>query len=519
MPTDLIIQKHASRVDSVRAKLAAVAWKEGLSAFITNGVPFSFSSGHVLADGIAYLVDALAQDSDDITVMELGAGIGYLSSFCLDTLSQRFPDSYRKSRFVVTDGAPALVQDAESRGVLSQHAPKSRFAVADLRDHHTILAEKPRMLILSYLIDAICPEHTLQQEHSLFEARIQSVIRDDLAVYDGAVWPPRILDAQAIVGLLTDQDSLTPELGRRIVPHIEESWSWTVDDDADGQGPMVNSRRDVVRNLCEVLSSMPEESVVVVTDFGYVEPEEITPSEMMTEYGLCAFWAVFFGEIQEIAKGFGFETFIQAGEEGETHTLVIYKGEKADGLFDAFVTGFEDMVSDRPRYVLYNLEEDAGLSEIHKALDTIEETMPEADVNSYGNLSRFAHLLLQFGDVERAVVYAQRCVERYPEVAAPEMTILGSAEGRKGNLAYAETCFLRAIDVADGYAEAHLGLSGVYKARKDWEQYFSCIKAYLRTADCDVVEVVSGIAETLKGTELNEEAERADAWLVSLTEV
>jgi len=514
MANDLIIQPPVSRADSVRARLAALAWKEGLSAFITNGVPFSFSSGRVLADGIAHLVDALAQDADDITVMELGAGIGYLSSFCLDTLASQFSDTYEKSRFVVTDGEKTLVRDAASRGVLDRHTSRARFAVSDLRDHDSILSQHPRMLILSYLIDATLPEHGLQRDDGFYVARIQTVIQDDVSVCDGGVWPPRVLDAVAIVALLTDRfESIAPELGRKIAPFVEESWSWEVEATPKAQGEMLNSRRETVHNLCVLLSSMPDESMAVVTDFGYVGPGEISPSEMMTEYGLCAFWAVFFTEIQEIARTSGFETFLLAGDEGETHTLAIYKGEYPDRMHEAFTAGFDGMVSDRPRYVLYNLEEDAGLPEIHEALEKIEETMAEADVNSYGNLSRFAHLLLQFGDVGRALIYANRCVEHYPEVAAPEMTILGSDAGGRGDLASAEALFLQAIDVAAGYANAHLGLSGVYKARGDWDRYFISIKEYLRSADCDVVEVMKGVASTLKGTELDAASVEAEEWL------
>ena len=111
-----IIQPAVPRSESVRARLAALAWEEGLSAFVTNAVPFSFSSGRVLAGGIAHLVNALAEDEESITVMELGAGIGYLSAFCLDSIADRFPETYQKSQFLVTDGEARLVRDAESRG-------------------------------------------------------------------------------------------------------------------------------------------------------------------------------------------------------------------------------------------------------------------------------------------------------------------------------------------------------------------------------------------------------------------
>jgi hypothetical protein len=515
MSEQIVIQPPVPRAESVRARLADLAWEEGISAFVTNGVPFSFSSGRVLASGLADLVNALAMDRDQIRVMELGAGIGYLSSFSLDALKERFPEAYEKASFVVTDGAESVVRDAESQGVLSRHPDRAHFAVADLRDRSTILDEEPCLLVMSYLVDAIPPRHLERREDGVFTARIQTSIPGSLTLVDGQYWPPRALTASEISQLLQNPtDKLTPALARKIVPHLEEQWSWVPEETGQVPGVMLNSRSEAVLEICSVLADMPAESAVVVTDFGYTVSEEIPLNEMMTEYGLCAFWAVAFDEIQEIAASYGFTTMIQAGDEGETHTLLIYKGENTDLLCRAFQAGFEDMVSDRPRYVLYNLEEDCTLEDVHAAIEKIESTMPADDVDSYGNLARFAHLLLQFGDVTGAVGFAKRCVTLFPEVAAPEMTILGSAEGRSGNLAAAEVLFKRALDVAPALGNAHLGLSGVYKARQDWDGYFTHIVAYLQTANCDEREVMAGIAETLAETPLTQVADEAKQWLL-----
>ena len=132
-PEHILVQGPVSRGESVRTRLAQLAWREGISAFVTNNVPFSFSSGRLLAGGLAHLIDALAEH-DDVTVMELGAGIGYLSAFSLDALRDRFPEAYERSTFLVSDGEPSLVEAAESRGVLRDHRERSQFTIADLRD-------------------------------------------------------------------------------------------------------------------------------------------------------------------------------------------------------------------------------------------------------------------------------------------------------------------------------------------------------------------------------------------------
>ena len=516
----IVIQGPATRAESVRAKLAELAWEEGLSAFVSNSVPFSFSSGRVLANGIAEVLSELAQGSDDLKVMELGAGIGYLSAFCLDALERDDPDGYAKATFVVTDSAESLIRDAQTCGVLNRHGDHAEFRVSDLRDHESIQSHTPRVLLLSYLIDAIPPRHLERKVDGVHSARIETQIPSDLEVYDCDAWPPDVLDAKEIAERLANPgERLTPALARKLVTDLSESWSWSLDDeDTVTDGVVLNGRQREIQSLLDLMVGMPEDCAIVVTDFGYVSSEEIELNEIMTEYGLCAFWAVAFDEIASLAKSRGISVALHAGEEGETHTILLYRGERWGAVETAFRAGFEDMVSDRPRFVLYNLEEDATIDDIREAVEKIEGTMPIEDIESYGNLARFAHLFLQFGDVEAATRYAERCVELFPEVAAPEMSILGSAAGRNGDLAAAEVLFRRAVEVAPGHPASHLGLSGVYRARQDWPRYFEAIRNYMRVEDCDVQEVMSGIAATLDGTELQSEADIARDWVAAQTE-
>lgn len=514
---DILVQGPVPREDSIRARLANLAWDEGLSAFPMNGVPFSFSSGRVLAEGVAQVVKALADEP--LRVLELGAGIGYLSAFCLDALQRDTPDIYAKTDFVVTDSSDALVRDAQSVGVLSRHSGRATFGVSDLRNPESILEHRPRLILMSYLIDAIPPLHLEQREDGVYAARIETRVPDGLTIVDGGCWPPAVLGSQDLASLLgADPIDLSPELARKIVPCLQETWSWERTEAAAIAGSMLNSRHELAVALCDLISKLPDDSAVLITDFGYTKSDEIELNEMMTEYGLCAFWAVAFDELKSVAESRGLATMLKAGEEGETHTLLIYKGDRGERVHQAFVAGFEEMVSDRPRFVLYNLEEDATLEDVKTAIRTIETTMPEQDVNSYGNLARFAHMLLHFGDVALATRYARRCVELYPEVAAPEMAILGSSEGRAGQLAAAEAFFNQALTIAPGCANAYLGLSGVYRAREDWDRYFESVKGYLRTGDADAVSQMTALADTLEGTRLDGVAKEARAWVAGFWE-
>jgi len=491
-----------------------LAWEEGLSAFVTNQVPFSFSCGRVLAEALSHLVRGLAEDSDEVVVMELGAGIGYLSNYCLDVLAESDPVTYKKSRFLVTDGQPEVVADAKRLGVLSGHGTRANFAVADLRDPDLILAEAPRLLILSYQVDAIPPSHLEQREDGVYEGNVETTVPESATFFDGLVWPPRKVTASEIVELLGGGvEEMTPVLGRRIVSLVKETWSWQPTDQKIVTGSLLNSRQDLVHELCDLLGNLQDDSAILITDFGYVKANPTVVEELMTEYGLCAFWAVAFLEIIAIAQASGYEVMLNPRDEGGTHTLLIYEGDRIDRMRVAFTDGFKGLEADRPNQILDALTNDSTVEEVKAAVKLIEETFPEEEINTYGNLSSIAHLLLPCDDIEGAAAYARKCVDLYPAVAAPELAILGSVAGKNGEFDEAVAYFNQTIDVSPGFANGYMGLCEVYRTQQKWPQYFETMKRLMSITDCDVVDVMERIAETLVDTELSAEAEVASRWL------
>lgn len=515
MSGNLVIQKAVPRSESVRAKLAELAWEDGVSAFIANQVPFSFSSGRTLATALTHIIRGLGQAASDVVVMELGAGVGYLSKHCLDVLADEDPEAYHTTSFVVTDAEDGIVRDALERGVLNDHADRARFHVASLHDVDSIVSERPRLLVMSYLVDAIPPAHIEQDEHGTREARIETSLAKDASVFDGGVWPPEKLGATDIAERLRSAD-LTTVLARRIVPKLAESWSWVPAKEA----PCVNhtrfnSRTETIRLLCRLLDDLPDESGIVVVDFGYLNGEPAGRDDVMTEYGLCAFWAVAFAEIIEIAYAAGYEAMLSPGREGETHTLMIYKGRRVERMREAFAAGFAGMNTSPVTDVLDDLPDDATLDTVQAAVDSALEALPEIELTSYGNLSRLAHLLLSHGDLEGATPFAQQCVSMYPEVAAPEMAILGAVSAGQGEMEAARAFLERAIEIAPGFANAYFGLSELERALGDWEGYLGTMKALLAQTDCDVVDAMRRIASVLAETPMSETAAEAERWLAA----
>ena len=498
------IQEPVPRAETLRARLAAMAWREGTSTFVTNEVPFSYSSGSLLAKSIADLVcDRAGRVAGTVRVMELGAGLGYLSRHVMDRLRDASPDVYGRCEFVVTDGSTEVVREMQARGILAVHSGRVTVRVADLRDPETITGFRPHVVMMSYLLDSIPPQ-VVSEEGAV---EIATSISNEATLANTATWPPRFLVGDALQDALKEPERLAVAVARRASGLLVES-------PRSSQPTFRNQRPEIVDLLTGVLRGLPDEALMVITDFGYADEHASAPfAELMTDYGLCAFWAVFFHELAVGARVGGFSASLHRGHEGGTHTMAIYSPSEETALQQAFRSAFDGVESDRPATVLYALEEDASPEDVLAAVEKIERTMGSEEVDSYGNLSRFVHLLLPFGHVREAERYARRCFDLYAEIAAPEAAILGSLVGRRGNLDEAKEWFERSIQIAPGYGPGHHGLAGVSRMRADWQTYYGAMQSYIEACDGDLFAPMLSVAETLEGTPLDAEGREARQWL------
>ncbi len=498
------IQEPVARPQTLRARMAASAWREGTATFVTNEVPFSYSSGPLLAKSIAELVHERAKRTrGPIRVMELGAGLGYLSRHVLDRLRDEAPEVYGQCEFIVTDGTADVAEEVEARGIFQTHGDRVSTGVADLRELDTIVARQPHVVLMSYLLDSI-PPRVVSEEG---EVEIATSISSDATLADTSVWPPRFLTGEDLRNSMADPDDLEVAVARRAAGLLVES-------PRSGESTFRNQRPEMVDLLSDVQRGLPDDALMVVTDFGYAGEKASSPfAELMTEYGLCAFWGVFFYELAVGARVAGYSASLHRGHEGGTHTMAIYGKSEEEAVRRSFKSAFDGVVSDRPALVLYALEEDAEPEEVLAAVEKIERTMASEEVESYGNLSRFVHLLLPFGYVREAERYARRCFDLYPEIAAPEASIIGSLVGRTGDLDEAKMWFDRSIEIAPGYSHGHHGLAGIGRMREDWTTYYEAMRRYVETCEGDLFAPMLSLAETLEGTSLHAAGREARQWL------
>lgn len=494
MSTEVIqVQEAVTRAESVRQRLANSAWGTGTSAFVAHGVPFSFTTGPALAERVFELASFLAGE-DGLTVYDLGAGTGYLTRHVVEALLAKDPSLAAACRFVATDTSERMV---EVMGDVFDGLPKEARGRVDVRVEDVLSPESgvegPSILLMSYLIDAIPPQHAVAADDGIQEVLIETFLTADAEVLDASVWPPRVLNGEALADVLqSSPESLSPGAVLQVLPFLLEG---AVEGDVipglqdQVVLPLMNTRPAFCAVLRDLVSRLSEESLILVTDFGYSGmnvPEGF--EELMTEYGATTCYAVFFEEILEAASEGGGTCCLIPGSPGGTHTLGIYKGDRTDAFVAMFSEVFEKEAFQIELDQTTNLEDTLSVEEQVRGRGL--------DRASYSHLANLAHLSAKHGSNALSAEYAECCDRRYGLIAAPEQLLLGDLAMGRGDVDEALRWYTRAQETAPTYGSVHLKAAEVYLERNQVDAYAEAMRAYIRVTNEPVSAHVRWLCES-----------------------
>lgn len=511
------VQGPVSRPDSVRQRLANASWETGASAFVANGVPFSFTTGPVLAECVCDLATFLAEDPSarSLTLHDAGAGTGYLTRHVIEALAQRAPDLARACRYVASDISAESV--AAMPGVFSD-LPRDleervTARIGNALSSGDMVGPGPSLVLMSYLIDAIPPVHLVQSGDEVHEAFVQTWVAADRPVMDASSWPPRVLEGEALaVVLRSAPESLSPGAALQVLPLILEGSveGPPPNDRVAGAGwappsiPFFNARPDVAEAINDLVDRLDEESIVLITDFGYSGTQVPSRFEvLMTEYGATACYAVFFDELGAAAEAAGATWRLRSGEGGGTHTMAIYKGAREAAFHRQFDTSFGRVDPDREIGALASLGEDASLEDVLAAERHVKETVASPELSSYANLANLAHLLAAYSQEDAARAYAMDCQARYGVIAAPEQLLLGDLAAKEGDLDVALGWYERARTTAPTFGPSHIKAAEIYLTLGRPADYGGAMKAYVRVTDEPVWAHVEWLTKLADGVPAN----------------
>jgi hypothetical protein len=502
------VQGPVGRPDSIRQRLGNAAWGTGATAFVANGVPFSFTTGPELAARVCDLTVFLAEarDESSVTLHDVGAGTGYLTRHVIEALAERDPKLARSCEYVASDNSQEMVSAMASVLTDLPLGLEDRVSVrvGDALSSEDILEGDPSIVLMSYLIDAVPPQHVVRSEGTANEVLVQTYVVADQPVVDGSTWPPRVLEGETLAEVLrSSPESLSPGAILQVLPLIVEAAlegpALENHDDAGSSAPFFNTRPDVVSSFTHTISQLRDESILLVTDFGFSGSQvPDTLDVLMTEYGAATCYAVFFNELIAAATSVGTTCCVLPGGEGGTHTLAIYKGSRTDAFQGMFEGTFGQADPDRERTVAQTMTEVSSLEDAQ----AMERDILATGQQSYANSANLAHLFAAFGDVDTARGYAAECDSRYGLIAAPEQLLLGDLAVRSGDLDAAVKWYERARETAPTYGATHVKVAEVYLDQERTSDYAEAMKAYIRVTDEPVWEHVEWMTAREVGSEV-----------------
>ena len=348
--------------------------------------------------------------------------------------------------------------------------------VADALSVDDLLEGGCSLVVMSYLVDAIPPKHVIESAEGLKDLLIQTYVVADAPVVDASVWPPRVLSGETLADVLrTDPASLCPGAVLQVLPLLLEA-AVEGQPAESGDAPLANTRADMVSVVGELVDRLEEESIILLTDFGYsngIGPNDVDP--LMTEYGSATCFAVFFDEFVRAAEAAGALCFLDADGPGKTHTLLIYKGDRADA--------FGKVVSRLTKPKVQPIGIPASDEEIADADAKVRLAIAGDQPVSYADLANLAHLHVFRGKPEVARYYADQCDKHFGRIAAPEQLLLGDLAADDGDLEQALAYYERARGTARTYGSTHLKSAGIFLGSELISEYADAMRAYLYVTD------------------------------------
>ena len=191
-PTGRILQSFCPVQDSVDWRLSRMFWEtRGRDAFFGGDVPYVVTNdGHLAGNAVEVLLASLAaeDDGEDVILVEMGAGSGLFAKQFLDQLRNRCRetgrDIYDRTLYVVTDGAPAMVEGISESGVLADHAERVVPVTARLPGLPGALAEvldrppegRVRGIFANYVLDSLPFTILARKGDALWELEMQTAV-------------------------------------------------------------------------------------------------------------------------------------------------------------------------------------------------------------------------------------------------------------------------------------------------------------------------------------------------------
>lgn len=468
------IQPPTPRFESVRMVLAEHAWNNGIATFFTENVPFSYSTGKVLANKIGnifsdHMVNRYGvQLPEKLVIYELGGGMGLLAKHLLEHLRHNAPRLYERVHLCLSDRSPATVKQWRKIGLFDEFAGKVTLHVMDATAPNFAFG-KPDFVYCSYMLDSLPTRVIKVENNNIYEMQVQSYLPSDAKIFDTTQFPPKLLNALEIRELFkATKHKIQNNMANKIIQLLKIEWHAVPLKEVSN---MSAAERSAIEHLCQDLSikdayfnfsfqimnfarkvfaAMDHNALLFVHDFGYTDnSQHLKTTELLAAYGCTAASPVFFPQLfYKIDKSSLY--YASCGErEGGSQIVLISKNKRL--LNEIFKQDYSYFEGTQIKERLKKLDEHANVDEYFAKIKDFLSSINNLQAQDYYVNISIATQLIRLRELNEAKSFLKINVQNYGKVALSSIVLLARIARLEKNYEESRAYLNDIFSVTDAY--------------------------------------------------------------------
>lgn len=501
------LHAFVSRAASTRIQISNISWQyRGISNFILEQVPFSFSTGTYFAAHISRMIQALNQQKKathrPIHCMEWGAGLNILALHILDDLKKHAPKLYQKLQFHISDYSPSLIEELTKLNAAEKHAKKIQFHVEDMTCPKFKKKFKADVMYMTYLVDSLPGRHLEVEDGKIYEIQVKTSIPKNSKLIDTTVFPPKIITAPAIKTLLTKRqnDQRLSILAPKILPLLHETYRRIPIE------KLPNMSRQEYQNICGYVSSLPkfeghirfnysflfytavkklltrlsENGVIIIYDYGFNQYYTNTPEkELIQCFGLTVTYPVHSPFIRYAARAAGAGCHHLSHGEGKDQIFLISKTNRHQKSFEKIFKTAHNRNEGRIINRIKKLSAKQVASDKKIIQRLLRHLPPSRRQSHYLNLA-LGIWLYDKNQSDLAKHHIKKSLKSYEKIGILNYYTLAFIAKQKGQLKKALYYLKKINRISKYYPYSYNESACIYGKQNDGRRYIKYAKEYLK---------------------------------------
>lgn len=428
-----LLQNYVSRSESIRHTLSKRCFDDGIDTFFNHKVPFSYSTGSVLANRFCKLIKHFIKSTQktSITLLELGAGNGKLSHEILSILNK---DPQMKSitfTLLITDSNPILIKQMKTQ---YHHTSQIIYECFNpLTDSYSDLPSFD-IAIMCYLLDCLDTYHLEINNGKVYEWKVKSSINKNDYLITSTKQKIKYLNVESlskyILNLKSNESLLKlsycikESLKREEIDMNHDIYNHTIVNEIlrkeiQNNASQFNLSIQVIECIKKLLDQLNDSQMAIIFDFGIPNNSPLSrrKKNFKATYGMCNFYSVTFTHLHYLAKKYN--TFFEQTQfkHGESQCLLFHKKSLDPSISSVFKETFSTPGNLVSNLVFNQIKSYANRKNKRTTLNNYVEkkisTLSEFEKNDYEFNIRLSELLIDFSEYDLAAKLLDTLITTY----------------------------------------------------------------------------------------------------------